>query len=127
MSDRATRESITADDFVMVDKAGSLDSTGEDHLSDISGHIDLISKDLRDISLSIHDNPELQYKEFHAHEVLTEYLQKQEGWQVTPSAYDIATAFVAVFDKRTSSEDPTVSFNAEYGTLDPSRLCLEGC
>ena len=72
-----------------------------------------LSADLRDISISIHDNPELQFKEHHAHKVLTEYLQKQEGWVVTPSAYGFETAFVATYD--TGEKGPVVSFNAEYG------------
>lgn len=35
---------------------------------------------------------------------------------MTPSAYDIPTAFVAVFDS--GRRGPVVSFNAEYGELD---------
>lgn len=87
--------------------------TGPDYLDGICSTIDSLSDDLRTISLSIHDLPELQYKEYHAHHVLTEYVKQLEGWQVTPSAYDIDTAFVAVYDSgRTGA---TVSFNAEYG------------
>ena len=89
-----------------------MDST-PDYLSSISTAISNLSNDLRSISLEIHDNPELRFKEFHAHKVLTEYLQRQKGWDVTPSAYGIVTAFVAVFD--TGREGPVVSFNAEYG------------
>lgn len=85
------------------------------YLDDVSSHIESLSEELRQISLSIHDHPELQYKEFHAHRVLTEYLSTQAGWEVTPSAYNIETAFVAVFD--TGREGPVVSFNAEYGML----------
>ena len=83
------------------------------YLDAISQHIDHLSSDLRAISLSIHDNPELQYKEHHAHRVLTEHLQGCEGWDVTPSAYGIDTAFVAVYD--TGRKGANVSFNAEYG------------
>ena len=60
--------------------------------------VDSIHDELRTISLEIHDHPELQYKEFHAHEVLTKYMSSKSGWKVTPSAYDIKTAFVAVYD-----------------------------
>ena len=89
-----------------------------DYLDSISQYIDSLSSALRAISLEIHDHPELQYKEFHAHRVLTEFLEKQEGWQVTPSAYGIQTAFVAVYDS--GKKGATVSFNAEYGTTDIS-------
>ncbi|SMR52655.1 unnamed protein product [Zymoseptoria tritici ST99CH_1E4] len=91
------------------------DDFQKSYLSDISEHVELLSDNLRDISLEIHDNPELQYKEYHAHELLTKCLQKREGWEVTPSAYNIATAFVAVYDS--GKPGPTVSFNAEYDAL----------
>ena len=101
------------EEFVMV---GSIDlpdaAASKDYLEAIDKHIDDLSDELRHISISIHDNPELQYKEYHAHKVLTEYLTKQ-NWKVTPSAYGIDTAFVAVHD--TGQDGPVVSFNAEYG------------
>ena len=84
----------------------------------VSEHIDSLSKSLRVLSLDIHDHPEIRNKEFHAHEILTAFIkeQKLQGWTVTPSAYDIPTAFVAVFDS--GRRGPVVSFNAEYGELD---------
>lgn len=85
------------------------------YLATISEHIETLSSDLRRISLSIHDCPELQYKEFHAHRVLTEHLQTCKGWNVTPSAYGIETAFVAVYD--TGRDGAVVGFNAEYDAL----------
>ena len=88
-----------------------------DYLDSVARYIDSVSSSLRAISLEIHDHPELQYKEYHAHRVLTEFLEKQQGWQVTPSAYGIQTAFVAVYDSGTKG--PTVSFNAEYGMQYP--------
>lgn len=107
------------DDFVMVEQEDlSVEEETKDYLDSISTHIEGLSHDLRHISLSIHDNPELQFKEYHAHHVLTEYLKKQDGWRVTPSAYDIKTAFVAVYDSGT--DGPVVSFNAEYGATQSS-------
>lgn len=104
------------EDFVMIERTDIPAGTdSKEYLKTIDAHIEELSDDLRSISVSIHDNPELQYKEFHAHKVLTEYLVKQE-WKVTPSAYDIKTAFVAVFD--TGKKGPIVSFNAEYGMLE---------
>jgi hypothetical protein len=84
----------------------------------VSEHIDSLSKSLRVLSLDIHDHPEIRNKEFHAHEILTSFIKEQKGqdWIVTPSAYDIPTAFVAVFDS--GGRGPVVSFNAEYGELD---------
>jgi hypothetical protein len=83
----------------------------------VSEHIESLSKSLRVLSLDIHDHPEIRNKEFHAHEILTRFIkeQKLQDWVVTPSAYGIATAFVAVFDS--GRKGPVVSFNAEYGEL----------
>ena len=110
---------IQTNSFVIFDKP-KLDNIDDnapepDHLNEISKHIDSLSNSLRALSLDIHDHPELQYKEFHAHHVLTEHLEKEAGWSVTPSAYGIDTAFVAVCDS--GKKGPTVSFNAEYGKL----------
>ncbi|GAB7358028.1 hypothetical protein MBLNU230_g0193t1 [Neophaeotheca triangularis] len=92
------------------------DPDGFDYLDSISEHVDsALSKPLRSLSLEIHDHPELQYKEHHAHKVLTEYMSTQDGWEVTPSCYGLATAFVAVCNSRRPG--PVVSFNAEYDAL----------
>lgn len=90
----STQTRHSNDDFAMVEH----EDAANPYLSSISSYIDKIHDELRRISLEIHDYPELQYKEFHAHEVLTRYLSGKSGWKVTPSAYDIATAFVAVYD-----------------------------
>lgn len=63
MLDNATCED---DDFVMVQKI----EKGQ-FLDEIAKNIDAFSAELREVSLEIHDHPELQYKEFHAHKVLT--------------------------------------------------------
>ncbi|KAK5125383.1 hypothetical protein LTR85_000492 [Meristemomyces frigidus] len=107
------------EDFVMVEHddedAGESPYDGSDRLESISQYIESVSSSLRTMSLEIHDHPELQYKEHHAHKVLTKFLTAQDGWQVTPSAYGIETAFVAVYDS--GKKGPTVSFNAEYDAL----------
>lgn len=74
-----------------------------------------ISAELREISLKIHDHPELQCKEHHAHAVLTKYLEGWKVWRVTRSVYGIETAFVAYY--AAGSGGPVVSFNAEYDAL----------
>ena len=99
------------DSFIMIDRTSA--GSKKDHLKRVSHLLDSLSDELREISLSIHDKPELQFKEYHAHKVLTDYLSNQEGWQVTPSAHDMDTAFVAVFDSE--HPGPVVSFNSEYG------------
>ncbi|RGB28334.1 hypothetical protein C1646_767943 [Rhizophagus diaphanus] len=77
--------------------------------------IDNKSEDLRTISLQIHENPELSYKETFAHNLLVNYL-KDQGFKVTPSAYNIETAFIAEFSSK-GGEGRIVSFNSEYDAL----------
>lgn len=83
----------------------------------MSEYIDSISETLRPISLKIHDNPELNFEEFIAHETLTNFLKTRKGWKVTASAYGISTAFIAEYDS--GKKGSVVSYNAEYGK-DPS-------
>ena len=73
-----------------------------------------VGKEFWPINIKIHDNPELGYKEYIAHEALTSFMRRQPGWKVTPSAYGLKTAWVAVFDSGTKGA--VVSFNAEMGT-----------
>ncbi|KAF4302434.1 putative peptidase m20 [Botryosphaeria dothidea] len=95
------------DDWVLV---------SPDYLGEIGSYIDTIADSLWPINKKIHDNPELGYKEYIAHEALTSFLKKQDGWKVTPSAYGMETAFVAVFDS--GKKGPVVSFNAEMDALE---------
>jgi metal-dependent amidase/aminoacylase/carboxypeptidase family protein len=92
-------------------------SGNDNYMSLISQHISTLTPSLRHLSLTIHDNPEVRNKEFIAHEALTKFISEQrhkgQKWEVTPSAYGIATAFVAIFDS--GKREPVVSFNAEYG------------
>lgn len=101
-------------------------SDDADYMSLISAHIDSLSPSLRNLSLTIHDNPEVRNKEFIAHDAITKFIndQRERGqeWEVTPSAYGIGTAFVAVFDS--GRPGAVVGFNAEYGELD--LLILDG-
>jgi hypothetical protein len=79
----------------------------------ISDYVDSISDDMWNISKTIHNNPELGFKEVKAHDLLTSFMETQEGWIVTRSLYNISTAFSAVFEG--PGDGPIVSFNSEYG------------
>ena len=74
--------------------------------------IDGVSEDLRALSLDIHEHPELNYEEVHAHQVLTDYLE-QQGFDVERGAYGMETAFVA----RAGSGGPTMAVLSEYDAL----------
>nr|RBQ92951.1 hypothetical protein FVER53263_05510 [Fusarium verticillioides] len=82
----------------------------------VSDYVDSLDKKLWSINKNIHDNPELGYKEFKAHKLLTSFMKKQKGWNVTDTVGGIDTAFMAVFDG--SGDGPVVSFNAEYDALE---------
>lgn len=86
-----------------------------EHFSAIDTYLSSLSADLQDISKQIHDNPELGWQERFAHDLLTTYLEGQDGWNVTRSVKGIETAFMAVFSG--SGDGPVVSFNAEYDSL----------
>lgn len=94
---------------------GESSQTSDDFMRFINAKIDILSTALRHLSLKIHDNPEVRNKEFIAHDSITAFMRNQitPEWQVHPSAYGIATAFVAVYDS--GRPGPVVSFNAEYG------------
>ncbi len=70
------------------------------------------SDELRGLSLSIHERPELNFKEQHAHGLLTDYLE-EKGFHVERGAYGMPTAFAAV----TGSGAPTIAVLCEYDAL----------
>src|SRR5215207_5589935 len=74
--------------------------------------IDRADDDLRTLSLSIHEHPELAFQEHHAHGLLAAYLE-QRGFEVTCSAYDLPTSFRAV----AGSGEPVVALLCEYDAL----------
>lgn len=119
---------LDSDDFVLVDyedaglgpprphpdNAGPDPDSAPKYLTDISDYLDGLSDELWTVNKKIHDNPELGFKEFIAHDTLTSFMRGRGGWRVTPSAYGMETAWVAVWDSR--KKGPVVSFNAEMGT-----------
>ncbi|GAP83007.1 putative peptidase m20 [Rosellinia necatrix] len=102
--------------FVEYEDAIDIRSGETGRLGEISDFIDAIATELWEVNKTIHDNPELGYEEFIAHETLTTFLSSRDGWKVTPSAYGLATAWVAVFDS--GRKGPVVSFNVEMDALE---------
>ncbi|KAG7104090.1 Peptidase M20 domain-containing protein 2 like [Verticillium longisporum] len=89
--------------------------TASVHFKAVSDYLDSVADDLWPLNKEIHDNPELGYEEVEAHNLLTSFMESQDGWNVTRSLGGIDTAFMAVFEG--SGEGPVVSFNAEYDAL----------
>ena len=69
---------------------------------------------LIEISMAIHDEPELGYEEYKASELLATKLEKF-GFCVERGVSGLPTAFKAVFKGR--GEGPTVAILAEYDAL----------
>ncbi|KAK5988434.1 Xaa-Arg dipeptidase [Cladobotryum mycophilum] len=105
------------DGFVIVPRAGDEEEfeSPPEHLPDIDHFIHSLEPSLWPLNSFLHDNPELAYKEYKAHDALTNFMQSREGWHVTPSAYRMETAWVAVYDS--GRPGPVVSFNAEMDAL----------
>ncbi|KAF9896485.1 hypothetical protein BX616_007365, partial [Lobosporangium transversale] len=61
----------------------------------------------------IHEEPELAFKEYKAHALLTDYLEKK-GFKVERKAFGLDTAFVARAGK---SDKVTIGFCSEYDAL----------
>ncbi|MCL2702436.1 MAG: amidohydrolase [Defluviitaleaceae bacterium] len=75
--------------------------------------IDGIRGELVELSMEIHRNPELAFKEYKACAALAEFLRKH-GFTVETGIAGLETAFRAVRD---FGEGPTVAFIAEYDAL----------
>ncbi|EFQ25131.1 amidohydrolase [Colletotrichum graminicola M1.001] len=109
------------DDFVLISHADAHPyppagpSSSPEYLDEISAIVDDLAKSLWPVNKTIHDNPELGYHEVIAHDTLTAFMRTQPGWKVTPSAYGMETAWVAVWDS--GKKGPVVSFNAEMDCL----------
>ncbi|WVR00039.1 hypothetical protein IAU59_007181 [Kwoniella sp. CBS 9459] len=75
--------------------------------------IDAIDKDMRALNLAIHDNPELGFKEFKAHDNLTKALTKLGFTLSNPSS--LPTSFVATYTHGRGGR--VFGFNSEFDAL----------
>lgn len=101
----------------------------EAYLRDIDDSVECLQSSLWPLNQYIHDNPELAFAEYKAHDALTEYIRSFAGWEVTISAHGIETAWIATNDS--GRDGPVVSFNAEMGICSlrtsswPTTHCLQ--
>lgn len=105
--------------FVIVPTSETLAAALQlpEYLDDLNQAVGSVAETFWPVNKKIHDNPETKFKEFIAHDVLTKFMRAQQGWVVTPSAYGMETAWVAVYDS--GGGGPVVSFNAEMGMRPP--------
>ncbi len=74
--------------------------------------IDALAEVLINASHEIHANPELNFKEYHAHDLLTSVLESN-GLETQRAAYGLDTAFEA----RAGSQGPVIAVLCEYDAL----------
>ncbi|KAF7982808.1 hypothetical protein HWV62_25737 [Athelia sp. TMB] len=84
-----------------------------DVLDAIESCIDSASEDLRKLSIQIHDLPELKFEEKHAHDALTEFVEKA-GFTVERH-YHLPTAWKATYAR--GSGGRTIGVNSEMDAL----------
>ncbi|KAI0141411.1 hypothetical protein BJ166DRAFT_472570 [Pestalotiopsis sp. NC0098] len=115
------------DDFVLVSHDDTNDGNAKRaefkvvdekplYIDDVSHYVDKMAEQLWPLNKTVHDNPELGFKEFIAHAALTKFFRRQPNWKVTPSAYGMATAWVAEWDS--GKKGPVISFNVEMDSLE---------
>ncbi|KAI0787127.1 hypothetical protein BC629DRAFT_1582274 [Irpex lacteus] len=92
---------------------GKVEVSSPDILETIKARIDELSPDLRKLSLDLHANPELGFEEKHAHDILTNYVEKH-GFTVTRH-YKLETAWRATYTHGTGGI--TLGINSEMDAL----------
>ncbi|KAJ7201030.1 hypothetical protein GGX14DRAFT_371412 [Mycena pura] len=86
----------------------------EDILEAIEQTINGLDSELRQLSMDIHDHPELAYEERHAHDVLTAFMAKH-GFEVTKQ-YHLETAWLASYSAP-GADGRTIGINSEMDAL----------
>ncbi|KAF8916653.1 hypothetical protein CPB85DRAFT_1431973 [Mucidula mucida] len=84
-----------------------------DILKAIEKRIAELDNELRELSLDIHEHPEIMFEERHAHDVLTEFME-QHGFEVERH-YFLETAWKATFKHGTGGR--TIGVNSEMDAL----------
>ncbi|KAL2167464.1 hypothetical protein VTG60DRAFT_1215 [Thermothelomyces hinnuleus] len=91
-------------------------SSSNNFVSEIDIYIESLGESLCKLNQFLHENPELAFKEYKAHQALTDFLRsREEKWHITPSACGLETAWIAVHDS--GRNGPVVSFNVEMDAL----------
>ncbi|KAI0364207.1 hypothetical protein BV20DRAFT_956760 [Pilatotrama ljubarskyi] len=100
-------------DDVTPAKLDNINIYRPEYLQAIKSGIAALDGDLQELSNSIHDHPETRFEEFHAHDVLTAFLEKQ-GFKVTRH-HLLETAWSAEYTH--GSGGRTLGVNSEMDAL----------
>lgn len=95
-----------------------------DALSTISKVVDELDSSLREVSVKMHDNPEIRWQEHETMKLLAGYMDKQ-GWKVKTGVYGTETGFEAVFQHGQGGK--VIGFNSEVGCFIQACLLLLSC
>ncbi|KAI8139674.1 hypothetical protein BJV82DRAFT_625678 [Fennellomyces sp. T-0311] len=98
----------------MSENGLQLNCTLDEAQKAIYAAIDEVSAELRELSLDLHDNPEISMKEYHASQVLSDYVEKK-GFKVTRKVFGMETSFRAEFSD--GSNGRRIGFCSEYDAL----------
>ncbi|KAG9050416.1 hypothetical protein FS837_005489 [Tulasnella sp. UAMH 9824] len=85
-----------------------------DVVKTIEEEMDNLSDELRELSLKIHDHPEIGYEERYAHDTLTSFMRNHD-FDVTPHYLGLETAWRAAFEVGKGGR--TVGFQSEMDAL----------
>ncbi|TFK31806.1 hypothetical protein BDQ12DRAFT_693512 [Crucibulum laeve] len=94
-------------------KPGATEIYRPDILKTIEARIAELNPELRALSLDIHAHPELKFEEYHAHDVLTAFMDKH-GFKVERK-YHLETAWRATFSHNSGGR--TIGINSEMDAL----------
>ena len=89
----------------------------QDVARSIEAEIEKLDKELRELSLDMHDHPEIMWQERRTHDLFVKYFSGKKGWKVTPHAFELETAFQAVFSHKADKSSRVVGFQSELDAL----------
>lgn len=92
----------------------STSKSKSERAAEVKKALDAARQELVDVSMDIHDHPELNYEEVHASAVLSDLLERH-GFAVERGAGGVPTAFRATVEG--TGDGPTIAFLAEYDAL----------
>ncbi|SNX82839.1 related to amidohydrolase [Melanopsichium pennsylvanicum] len=100
---------------------GNADSKLSDVMHDVAksieNEIEKLDKELRELSIDMHDHPEIMWEERRTHDLFVKYFSGKKGWKVTPHAYDQETAFEVIFKHKANDESRIIGFQSELDAL----------
>ncbi len=96
-----------------------------DVAKNIEEEIERLDGELRQLSLDMHDHPEIMWEEHKTHDLFVKYFSQKKGWKVTPHAFDQETAWQAVFSHKADKNSRVIGFQSELDALQESVMLVD--